>query len=655
MNKLATTILILGFFSMHFFAQNTSGKLSGTIIGTTNYYDYSTNTCSTSSGLSNYAFDGNLSNSFATCDVSGGWIGYDLGEPYIITKITYCPRTGQAARMLLGVFEGANKPDFGDAMPLFLIAQTPAQNILTPQTINCSKGFRYIRYVGPTNAKCNVAEIEFYGYKGIGDNSNLIQTTNLPTVVIHTTNAQDIVEKEVYIKGIVSVISDNGTKITTDSLDIKGRGNVSWGFPKKPYRLKLYHKVSLLGLPAVEKSWTLINNYGDKTLMRNLLAFDLSKQLDIPYTSAGKAVDVFLNGEYKGTYQLCDQIEVATGRVEVDNMKTTTVTLPDLSGGYLIEMDAYANEEISWFTSARNMIPVTIKYPKDDEIVPAQSAYIKAQFEIMETALYASNYLDPTNGYKKYIDIETFIRHFLVGEISGNTDTYWSTYMYKKKNDDKFYFGPVWDFDIAYENDYRTYPINNNPNWIFATSGSSANGVRDLVNRLFTDPIFQSRLKAIYASYRSSGKINTNAMLQVADNYAAQIDQSQKLNFTRWDLLNTKVHMNPQALGSYSAEVLNVKNYIKNRIVWMDNKLGYSPLTGINDIESTVYLWNDRNVIHIEGLSENSDIRIADMSGRIILTEKANTHFTTSLKPGVYLVYVSDKINGNRVLRSIIQ
>jgi len=165
----------------------------------------------------------------------------------------------------------------------------------------------------------------------------------------------------------------------------------------------------------------------------------------------------------------------------------------------------------------------------------------------MEKALFASNYTDPTNGFRKYIDTDTFLKHFLVGEISGNTDTYWSTYIYKKLNDDKLYFGPVWDFDIAYENNYRTYPINNNPDWIYISKGSTANGVRDLVTRLFTDPALLSELKATYASYRNSGIITESALLKIADDYALELEKSQKLNFMRWNILNVPVHMNPQA------------------------------------------------------------------------------------------------------------
>ena len=653
MNKPITLFLFI-FGISQLSAQNTPSKLSGSIIGTTSYFDYSTSTCSATVNTAANVFDGDLTNTFATCSPSGGWVGLDLGEPCVITKVAFCPRPGQAQAMLLGVFEGANNPDFGDAIPLYLINQTPSQNSLTFQPITCSKGYRYVRYVGPSNANCNVAEIEFHGYKAVGDNSNIPQTTNLPTVIIHTTNAQDIVNKDLYIKGIVSIISDNGTKIYTDSLDIKGRGNASWNFPKKPYKLKLYNKVSLLGLQAKEKTWTLINNYGDKTLMRNLLADDLSKKLEMPYTPAARSVDVFLNGEYKGNYQLSDQVEVATGRVDVEKLKTTDITLPNLGGGYLIEMDAYAYQEISWFTSILESVPVTIHNPKDDEIVPAQSAFIKSHFEKMEAALFAVNYTDVTDGFRKYIDTETFLRHFLVGEMSGNTDTYWSTYMYKKRNEDKFYFGPSWDFDIAYENDYRTYPINNNSEWIYSTTGSAATGVREIVNRIFSDQAILAQLKNIYASYRNRAIINEGSLLQVIDDNAALLDQSQKLNFMRWDILGTQVHMNPQVLYTYSAEVANVRNFVKNRLIWMDKKLGYIPSAVNEPEESKLHLWNSECNIHLEGLSGNATIQIIDITGRIIKSEQAQDNYTTILKQGVYMIRISDEANKYKVLKCIV-
>lgn len=639
-------LLLLFFISINNLRSESSTKLTGIQISSNEFYDYNTNTCTFSTLIRNNAFDGNLTTIFATCATTGGWVGLDLGEPYIVTNLSYCPRSGQASRMMLGVFEGANKPDFGDAIPLYLIPTAPNQNVLTSQTINCSKGFRYIRYIGPESAKCNVSEIEFYGYKGIGDNTIIPKTTNLASVIIHTTAAQDIVDKETYLKGIVSVINEPGTSIYTDSLEIKGRGNVSWSFPKKPYRMKLFNKVSLLGLPAKEKNWTLINNYGDKTLMRNLLAFNISKNLDIPYTPAGVPVDVFLNGVYKGTYQLCDQIEVATERVMVEKMKITDIVAPEITGGYLLEMDAYASDELVWFESIQNKIPVTIKYPKDDEIVESQKAYIKSHFETMENAVYAANYTDNTNGFRKYIDLETFLRHFLVGEISGNTDTYWSTYMYKKRDNPKFYFGPVWDFDIAFENDYRTYPINNLTDWVYATKGSSANGVKSMINRIFSDPQVVVQLRSLYATYRNNGKLSEASLLQAVDEYAARINQSQKLNFTKWNILNSKVHMNPQILGSYAAEVNSLKTFITNRFKWIDNKLNYIPSDINMNVVPNIFYSSQNGILQVFGVNQTMNIQIVDLTGRIRYSRNVSEGTTFKLQNGIYILRVySDNLS----------
>ena len=604
-------------------------------------------------------FDGDLNSFFASYYRSGGWVGLDLGEKHVITKVVYCSRKDWPQRLLLGVFEGANHSDFGDAILLCMITETPEDNVMTEQTVSCSRGFRYLRYVGPEDAQCNIAELEFWGYAGDGDDSRLFQTTNLPDVVIHTKNAADIVSKDYYIKGIVSIISENGTKIYTDSLDIRGRGHASWRFPKKPYRMRLYNKTNILDFPAKERSWTLINNWGDKTLMRNLLASDLSRRFEMPYTAAGTPVNVYLNGEFKGCYQLYDQIEIGSQRVNIQTMTPNHTTLPNLSGGYLIEIDAYAYMEDSWFQSNR-FVPVKIRYPDAEDIVPAQSNYIRSYFNLMETAVFASNYKDPFNGFRKYIDTETFLRHFLVGEISGDTDTYWSTYMYKKRNDDQFYFGPVWDFDIAYDNDKRTYPINNNPNWIYSSTGSSARNVREMVTRMFTDEDLTRRLRTIYATYRSKEMITEEALLDVVDFYAKELEASQKLNFMRWNIMNTLVHENPKIHGSYDAEVENVKSYIRERIKWMDKKLSYDPLnppvTGTTDNinNDDVFVWAYAGNIFIDGIVSATLVEIFNVSGNHIYSKTIHSDTSIPFPEGIYIVRLTDSKGNIKVVKCFV-
>ena len=444
---------------------NADEKLSGTVIGTLESVDYSNGQQSTTVNSREKAFDGNPNTFFASYERNYTWTGLDLGSPHIITKVGWMPRNDGLGpkRVQLGVFEGSNREDFMDALPLYIITEQGTIGVMSQADVTCSRGFRYVRYIGPADARCNIAELEFYGHAGEGDDSHLAQLTNLPTVSIHTLNGEIPYDKENDISSQVTIISDNGTKILSEPGGVRERGNVSRTFPKKPYRIKFESKQRVLDAPAKAKKWTLLNNYGDKTLMRNLLAFNLSQRMEMPYTPYGRAVDVLLNGEYKGCYQLCDQVEVNKNRVNITEMEPTDISGSALTGGYLIEVDAYAYDETSWFNSNKGN-PVTIKSPDDDEIVPEQSAYIKNYFNKME-----ANWI-------QYLDLNTFLRHFLVGELSGNTDTYWSVYMYKDRDSDIIYTGPVWDFDIAFENDYRTFPINSKSDYIYPSAERRSSG-----------------------------------------------------------------------------------------------------------------------------------------------------------------------------------
>lgn len=553
------------------------GSLPGFVIGSKYSVDYGNNNQkSTTANLKKHVFDRNFNTFFASYDRSNTWVGLDLGEKHIITKIGYAPRNTQPARVQLAVIEGANESDFSDAVPIYLIPEAGVERQMTYVDINCSRGFRYVRYVSPHDVRCNLAELAFYGTKGEGDDSQLYQITNLPTVVINTENAAEIVSKEEEISSKVYVISDDGTKFHyAEQTGVRGRGNASWNFEKKPYRLKFDKKVRLLDAPAKAKKWTLISNHSDKTLMRNILAFEISRRVGAKYTPYCQPVDVIINGEYKGCYQLCDQIEVDENRVNITEMEPEDTSGDALTGGYLIEIDAYAYEEPehSMFKSSKG-IPITIKSPDDDDITPQQKSYIESYFNRLENRVFAENFSDEIHGYRQLFDTESFIKHFIVGEISGNTDTYWSTYLYKERGDDKIYTGPVWDFDIAFENDNRTHPISQYNDFIYATDDSSAAGGKNMkrfVSRIIKeDPVANAQLKQMWNELRSNGVITEESLIAYIDQTAALLDESQKLNFKRWKILDRKFHMNFQALGSYEAEVNTIKSYIDERLVRLD-------------------------------------------------------------------------------------
>jgi hypothetical protein len=292
----------------------------------------------------------------------------------------------------------------------------------------------------------------------------------------------------------------------------------------------------------------------------------------MPYTPYGTAVDVLLNGEYKGCYQLCDQIQVHKNRVDITELTPDDNEGSALTGGYLVEVDAYANTEKLWFRSD-NGNPVVIKSPSEDSITVQQKNYIIGHFNAMEWDL------------NRYVDKNTFLRHFLVGELSGNTDTYWSVYMYKKRDDEMMYTGPVWDFDLAFDNDQRTYPVCNKSDYIYRSGGSCTGQMRLLADIVaLENEESESMMLDIWDEARHK-ELTEACLLACIDKMESELDHSQRLNFLRWPILNKRVHQNPQALGSFKAEVDNVRRFIKERLTWMAHRLCYTYIpSGITEV-----------------------------------------------------------------------
>ncbi len=565
-------------------------KITGTVIGTELGYNYEKG--KTERDIQMRAFDGDLSTYFATYHRSYTWVGLDLGTPHVIDRVGWAPRNDGVGpeRMRLGVFQGANSPDFLDAVPIYLIPDNAPIGQMSYGDVDCSRGFRYVRFVSTGDHRCNVAELEFYGTPGEGDDSKLYQITNLPTVCINTVDSQEPYDKVTEIIGNVVII--DGHRIDVDKpATVRERGNASRDFPKKPWRIKFDKKQNVLDAPAKAKKWTLINNYGDKTLLRNLLAFEIARRLGMTYVPYGRAVDVVLNGEYKGCYQLCDQIEVKEGRVDITEMTADDIAGEALTGGYLFEVDAYADREPAgeWFKTRRLGMPVTIKSP-DDGGTTEQYNYIKNYFSEVEDMLMSGKYgQNGGESYRERFDVDSFLRHMLVGELSGNTDTYWSTYMYKERGDDCIYTGPVWDFDIAFDNDTRTYPIHTrvgSSRWLFESSLSSeADGMRTFARRIVrSDPASSEEITRIWSLARNEHDLTTESLRAYIDALAEELEASQRLNFVRWPILNVYVQQNPIVSGSYSGEVQRVKKYIGDRIKDIDKLAAYSTsITSMSD------------------------------------------------------------------------
>lgn len=639
-------LLLLLFFSLSAFPLGQ--RLTGTVIGSSRGYDYDTGYSSSTVNIRTCAFDGDLTSYFAASSSSGGWVGLDLGRTYVINKVGFAasPRSNGSERTILGLFEGANKSDFSDALPLFMIKEAASSGRMTYANVAVTRAFRYVRYKGIQGTRSTIAELEFWGYYSTGNDNQFYQVTNLPTVVIHTLSGADPVDKVHELDSHISVISDDGRTILQQDGTSRLRGNNSMTHPKKPYRIKFDEKQRPLDAPAKAKKWTLINNYGDKTLLRNCLAFEISRRLGIAFTPWCRPVDVIFNGEYKGCYQFCDAIDIRKHRIDIYEMDSTCTEGDLLTGGYLIEIDAYASKEPKYFTSSRST-PVTVKYPDEDEILTEQFNYIRQYYNTFESSLYKSNWKDPEQGYRQYLNLPSFQRHFLVGELSGNTDTYWSTYMYKDRYDTQFYVEPVWDFDLGFENDDRTYPICSESDYIYRSKGSYAGNFKSIVDRIIVNDIGSvTDLREMWAQVRYFNGINVEVLQAYVDSVAGELAESQQLNFIRWPIMNTKVHQNPKIWGSYEAEVKNVKDYLARRIAWMDRKLRYNEenfaadSTGCASFEPKVeiHIWNRH--VFIAGIPGGAPYEVFSTLGAFE-AQGISGEEGPLLSPGIHIIKIN--------------
>lgn len=620
---------------------------------------YSGQFSQTTYGAAN-AFDGNLATTFKANTQNTGWVGLDLGDKYVIDKVGYAPNHNNADKLMLGVFEGANNRDFSDAIPFHVIKDLPKGEAMTYADVDCSRGFRYVRYVGPeiylktmqpSFTYSEIAELRFFGEKGEGDDSHLYQVTNLPLVVFRTeADIADIApaEKNIWRPGIVNVISENGTSVKSDTMSVKGRGNGSWSLvqsqkAKRPYKLKMQNKHRLLNMPAKAKKWTLIANWGDKTILRNNVAFNISRIFEMDYTPAISQVDVIFNGQYKGNYQLCDQIEVHKNRVEVTEMTAEDDRGENLTGGYLIELDYYAGSEPKHFNSSTYNIPVTVHYPEDDEITAAQFSYIQSEFNDLCERVNSSYSEHETKGYRPKLAVDTWLKYFLIEELCGNPDAYFSMYLYRDRGEDaQFRVSPVWDFDLAFDNDGRFHSIINNDFLCYSSSTYGAGSLKRMNQKIVANN--KEKLTEIWSWYRCEGDLNNDYLHELVDSLYETNYRSAELNYQRWDILNVRTQQQYTARGSYKAEVDFLLEYLFDRIAWMDNKIGIKEPIGVHSTVNTEAqggIHGREGYIQVRGFAEGSVVTVHSVSGAMVQNTSI-TEFDNRLElpKGIYIVKV---------------
>ena len=376
-----------------------------------------------------------------------------------------------------------------------------------------------------------------------------ISYSSLPVVYINTKDAAPIVNKVDWMKGTDIYVTNAGEfNNVYKKSSIRGRGNSTWGYPKKPYAIKLDSKSEVLGMPK-HKRWVLLANYVDKTCIRNSVAFEIAKRLPgLDWTPRGMHVDVVLNGTFMGNYFLCEQIKVDKNRVDITEMEPTDIDEEAITGGYLLEVDKNYDEVNKFKSPVRNM-PFMIKEPDEETMGAEQFAYIKNHVSEVEEALYGNG--KTTQDYLNYIDLDSFIDYWMVYELTGTGEPTHpkSVYMHKDRGG-KIHAGPVWDFDYyTYQPYYKNMLINTNAVWNDR-----------IINDPATHPVIKQRWNACKEQLRS--------IAEEMDIQYLKVKESAEYNSTLWPL---SLNINRDDAMSVEDAVARMKSYYITKFEYMDN------------------------------------------------------------------------------------
>jgi hypothetical protein len=390
-------------------------------------------------------------------------------------------------------------------------------------------------------------------------------STGLPVIRIDTANKATIKSRENYYDAAINIASPesnsseplflNIEQNITGTTQIRGRGNNTWYFPKRPYRLKFPERTNLF--PNVfrqtnnkgSKSWVLLANYLDPTLLMNSTAFWLGREMNLPFTNNSIHVDLILNGVYEGTYELTEQVQVDKNRVNIDDGE-------DGDEAFFVEIDSYYDEDPKFRTGHYNL-PVMIKSPED---LPDASGYgfVKECLDNLEAKMSADDF--PDNGYRDLIDVDTVVKFILANEIIGNGDgigSLKSVYMYKdKRTNDKISMGPLWDFD-------RSCDYSGSGNVYFKNSKYHISKA-PFFQRFFDDPSFVASYKSVWNTLYASGALITDLEAFIDQKVLLLNGGSQQANFAVWKWNNKP---------NYANEISKLKNFLHERIIWLNSEI----------------------------------------------------------------------------------
>ncbi len=415
----------------------------------------------------------------------------------------------------------------------------------------------------------------------------------LPIVEINTLGNVVVDEPKVSAE---MLITQNTDTIYDGRTGIEFRGASSQAlFPKKSYGLELWDendedtKASIFDMPE-EEDWILHGPYSDKSLLRNKLIYDLSRSMG-RYASRTQIVDLKINDAALGVYIFMEKLKRDGERIDINKLKEDENEGEDVTGGYILKIDKTAGNNLgegynsqNSFTSAYAPVNASndqsiyflYEYPDAEDITNPQRDYISSYIQDFEAALASDDFADPELGYRPYVDVSSFIDFFILNEISNNVDGYrLSTFMHKDKNG-PLTMGPIWDFNLAFGNaDYCNGGASDV--WSFKFNERCPNDfwlAPFWWERLMEDPAFVTELQSRWTALRVN-ILSTGQVLSMMDQDIAMMTKAGAINenFSIWSVLGSYVWPNNFVGSSYDAEVQYMKDWITNRLQWMDGAI----------------------------------------------------------------------------------
>jgi hypothetical protein len=413
--------------------------------------------------------------------------------------------------------------------------------------------------------------------------------SNLPLVLVETfgQGIGDAAQTGVFA-AFIDVESDRRSRIQgpadfQGAAGMKRRGSSSLGFPKAQWAFETWddlggdRETSILGFPD-ESDYILYGPYSDKSLIRNVLAYSWSNRIG-RYASRTKLVELYLSqdganiraAEYQGVYVFLEKLKRDSARIDIAKLLRADRSEPEISGGYIIKKDRLDPGDAGFLTSRGQQFGWV--EPKEDEIAPEQAAWFVDYMRRFESALYGPNFRDPELGYRAYIAPESFIDHHILTELLKNIDGYrLSTYYYKDRGE-KLRMGPLWDFNLSLGN--ANYLEGwSSTGWYWPLLGS---GDYPYFSRLFEDPEFRQRYADRWTALRQR-QLSTPALLGEIDEKAALLDESQRRNFSRWQILGSYVWPNWFIASTWAEEIVWMKGWLSARLLWIDGTFVRPPI-----------------------------------------------------------------------------